>query len=876
MPEPTVQRPKNARAAPDLTGTTVGRFAIRARLGAGGMGEVYRADDTKLKRPVAIKRMSVELKADEHYRQRFLKEAERASSLSDHHIAGVYDVLEENGEIFLVMEFVEGSTLRQRLREPLSVTEFLPVAIQCAEALVAAREKSIVHRDLKPENIMLTPRGHVKILDFGVAKRLPVPDASSETGSLGSVSGTLSGTPAYMAPEVLLEKESDERADIFSLGVVFYEVLAGRHPFLAGSFMATSDRILHETPPPLTQVNPRVPEELERIVAQMLAKDPAERYSNAAELLADLRALTSSRFPLPRPRRLRRREWWGLAAALAVLLALLAATLPSVRQPLLRWAGRSLIPEQKNLAVMPFQAIGGGAKEQAYCDGMTETLTAKLSQLTTARALQVAPASEVRARRVADAEGARRELGANLVLEGSLHRSGDMVRINYALVDARTRRQLRADTITAKASDPFAVQDRVVEGVTRMLELELMPTERQTLAAYGTEVAGAYDFYLQGRGYLQNYDRPENIENAVSVFRKALELDPNYALAHAGLGEAYWKKYEGTKETSWVETARRACEQAVAFDAKLAAGHACLGTVFNGTGLHEKAAGEFQRALESEPTSDDAYRGLATAYERMNKLTEAEKTHRRSIQLHPGYWGGYRELARFYHRRGRYGEAEQQLLKATELAPDNADIYYSLGGVYHLMGKEEEAVRALKKSLAIRPTADAYTNLGTIFHFQGRYREAVPMMEKAAELGTSDFQVWGNLGEAYRRTPEVVGKSPGAYRQAVRLADEQLAINPKDAETRAWLAVYQLKLGYQEAALAEIDRARRLAPKNVNILFRAAQIYELAGLRDRALAALRSAADSGYSMSEIRTAADLEELRKDPRYQRLVARRAAD
>ncbi len=870
MTEPDGERSKNTESLKDLTGTAVGRFVIRARLGAGGMGEVYRAEDTVLKRPVALKRMATELRGDERYRQRFLKEAERASSLSDHHIAGVYDVLVVKDEVFLVMEYVEGSTLRQRLREALDVEEFLSVATQCAEALVAAHERGIIHRDLKPENIMLTPRGHVKVLDFGVAKRLPVPDEAAATRSLGTQRGTLSGTPAYMAPEVLLEKESDGRADIFSLGVSFYEALTGRHPFLAESFMATSDRILHEDPPPPGQVNPRVPAGLDRVIARMLAKAPGARYATAADLLHDLRALAvpgAWRWRL----RLTRRQSIGLATTLAVVLVLSLFSVPGVRLRLLRWTGVARIPAQKSLVVLPFRSIGGGPEDQFYCDGMTETLTAKLTQLTATHELAVAPASDVRARQVASAEAARRDLGGTLVLAGTVFRSGGKVRINYELVDTKTMRQLRADTITAQASDPFAVQDQVVEGVTQMLDLALGPAERRAIVTHGTEVAGAFDLYLQGRGFLQNYEKPMNIENALTAFDRALKLDPHYALAYAGLGEAFWRKHENTREMQLVGAAREACDRAVAIDPKVAEPHICLGALYNGTGQYEKAVDEFQRALEDEPTSDDAYRGLASAYEKTNKLAEAERTYRRAIEIRPSYWVGYRELESFYFRRGRYAEAARQILKATELAPDNPYVYSSLGAMYHMMGKEEEAIGALKKSLALRPTSGAYTNLGTIYHFQRRYAEAVPLMEKAVELSAGDFQLWGNLGETYRRVPELAAKAPEAYRQAVRLAEQRLSINPKDAETRAWLAVYQIKLGNKEAALSEIEHARRLTPQNVNVLFRAAQVYELAGERGRALRALKAAIESGYSIAEVRTAADLADLRKDPRYQRLIA-----
>src|SRR2546428_910441 len=264
QPSPQSVGPRDA----DLTGTTVGRFAIRARLGAGGMGEVYRAYDTALKRPVALKRIAPRLQSDEDYRRRFLREAQCASGLTDQHIAGLYDVLEANDQVFLVMEFVEGVTLRQRLSEPLGIEQCLRIAVQCAEALVAAHRRGIVHRDLKPENIMLTPEGEVKILDFGVAKQMPPANDAVKTETLTGGSGLAAGTPAYMAPEALLEKDTDPRADIFSLGGIFYEAVSGRHPFLAGSLMATSDPPLHEVPPPPPRPNPKDPSQPRTTLAQ--------------------------------------------------------------------------------------------------------------------------------------------------------------------------------------------------------------------------------------------------------------------------------------------------------------------------------------------------------------------------------------------------------------------------------------------------------------------------------------------------------------------------------------------------------------------------------------------------------------------------------
>src|ERR1700736_2990068 len=276
-----------------LSGTVVGRFRIGERLGKGGMGEVYRAEDTKLKRTVALKRLAPGLRADSPYRHRFLEEAERASRFSDAHVAAVYDVLEEQGEMFLVMEYVDGENLRQRLRRPLSLGQFFEIATQCAEALAAAHDRGIVHCDIKPENIMLTNAGRVKILDFGVAKHLPRADESSTV----EPAGVMAGTPAYMSPEVLLEKIPDGRADIFSLGVVLYEMLTGHHPFLSRSFVATSERILHETATSIRSFNPEVSGPVEGVVARAMAKDPGQRYADARTLLEDLRSMQAGLTP---------------------------------------------------------------------------------------------------------------------------------------------------------------------------------------------------------------------------------------------------------------------------------------------------------------------------------------------------------------------------------------------------------------------------------------------------------------------------------------------------------------------------------------------------------------------------------------------------
>ena len=883
MPQPAKQ-PGTPGEANDLTGKTVGRFAIRARLGAGGMGEVYCADDTRLKRPVALKRVAPRLQADEDYRRRFLREAQYASGLTNQHVAGVYDVLETDGEIFLVMEFVEGQTLRQRLAEPLGFPEFLEIAKQCAAALAAAHERGIVHRDIKPENIMLTPAGQVKILDFGVAKQVLNPDDAATLETFGGGSSSFAGTPAYMAPEVLLEKPSDQRVDIFSLGVVFYEALTGRPPFRGGNFLQTCERVLHEVPAPLARLNPKVPAELDRLVTKMLAKDPAERYATAADLLVDLRALERGEaIPAMQTGRgafARIRPWLrrlpvlarSRVAAVGLVLALVLVVAAVVLQrPLRDRLGLTPLPKKANLVVLRFETASGGSEDQAYSDGLTEALTAKLTRLTATHALQVTPASEVPALHMDTPAEARKETGANLVLVGALHREGDAVRVNFGLVETNTQRRLRSWAVTGSASDPFALEERVVASVLDTLEIKPQPQDRSALAAPPRTQPAAYDAYLHGRGYLQDFYKLENVDSAIAALQRALKLDPDYAPALAGLGEAYWKKYNWhSREARWVEPSRQACEQAVKLDGKLAAGHMCLGAIYTGTGAFEKAVEELNQALGIEPTNDKAYRDLGYAQEQLRELDAAEQTYRRAIKLRPHYWGGYTWLGGFYWKQARYPEAAEQFWQVVSLSPDNYRGYYSLGGIYLAQGRYPEAIAMLERSVALRPSAEALSNLGTAYFSLQRYQDAGRAYEKAVKLAPANYLMWGNLADAYYWAPEMRDQAPGAYRKAISLGEESLKVNPRSHYLLGNMAYYHAMLNERGPALAYLQQALKFAHGDPDLRFKAALVYNQLGETGRALEWLVQALTAGLSPAIVRDTPNLKNLLGTSRMQELV------
>jgi serine/threonine-protein kinase len=856
-----------------LTGKTVGRFKIRERLGTGGMGEVYRAEDTRLKRTVALKRLAPYLASDPTYRRRFQEEAERACRFSDSHVAAVYDAIEEGEETFLVMEFVEGQTLRGRLQQPLGLREFLAIAVQCAEAIATAHERSIVHCDIKPENIMLTTSGQIKILDFGVAKYLP----QSEQSSTLDCSGMRSGTPAYMAPEVLLEKTPDGRADIFSLGIVLYEALAGHHPFLSNSFVATTQSILRETPTPIRVFNSEVPPELEQIVGRAMAKDPAQRYVSARSLAEDLRKIQAQITPtklLPAPVKIppsaRRRVLFRTSIALGIAVLIAGGLeLPKLR----RWLAGSEPHSSMRLAVLPFTSVGDDVNSKAFSDGLTETLAAKLTQLTGSYPLQIVPPSEIRGEGITTVDQARKGFGVNRVLVGTLRESGSRVRVTYSLVDPQAMQQLSANTITADSTDTFAVEDRVVESIVQMLGLQLEQNERAALITHGTQEPAAFDYYLRGRGYLQDYHKPENLEAAIAVFGHALQRDPNYALAYAGLGEAYWYKYEATRAREWVDKAFGACQRAVVLGPEASSGHTCLGTVYNGTGKYEQAKTEFQRAVELDFTSDDAVRGLAMAYDRLSMGPEAEKTFQKAIQTRPQYWAGYAALGHFYVQQARYEHAAQQFQRSIDLAPDDPHSYRSLAGAYIYMGKYEQAIEVLRKAIELYPTTQAYSNLGVAYFNLRRFDDAVAAYEHACSAQTADYIACGNLARAYYWVPNRRSQAEQYYRRAIALAQDRLKVNPRDGDSHILMASYYAMLDDRPNALQQLQEALALRPEDPEFLLTAAIVHNQLGESGEAIASLKKAVERGYSAAEIRAAPELDSLRDQLEIQQLLRRR---
>ncbi len=862
--------PSRSSLAVSVPNALVSHYRLLEPLGSGGMGVVYRAEDTTLGRTVALKFLPPQIVHDSKQVQRFREEARTASVLNHPNICTIYEVAEEHGELFIAMEFVEGKPLSESIREGgMPVTSVIRYGRQIAGALEHAHARGVIHRDLKPLNIVITPEGDAKILDFGLAKRTDPNDVNRKTLAAATASSVgLAGTMPYMAPEQLEGTEATGRSDIWALGIVLYEMASGERPFKGDNLYRLCTGIIQEPFPPLGET---VAPGLAAVIGRCLEKEPARRYQRSGEVRAALEALEPSSavgiVTRPVERRNRTIVLWVLVFVLVAGIAAGAIWLAKKY-----WKGSKGFGdhERVQLAVFSPEPVAQ-ADEAAFNSGLVETLTSSLTELSGRHPLAVIPASEMRAHHVQTLEAARQEFGVNYGLMLNIQRAAGQVRVNYSLVDARSHQQIRGGNVTAEAADPFGLQDQVSARVAEILELELEPRERKSMAAHGTTEPAAYDFYLQGVGYLQNYDRAENIENAISVFGHALEKDKEFAGAYAGLGEAYWQKFEQTHERRFVDEATKACQYATAKDEALALAHTCLGRVYQGTGKYEMAVGEYQKASTSEPTLDGAQAGLARAYESLNRLPEAEQSYKAVTALRPDYWAGYNRLGTFYLRHGRFEEAAQMYQQVISLVPDSFTGYTNLGITRIQEGRYGEAIDPLERSLAIRKTGNATSNLAMAYFQSKRYGDAAHMFEEAATLDTQNYEIWGNLGDAYYWAPGMRERAPSAYRKALELGEELRKVNPRDAHMLSYLAGYRAMLGEKEKARKQISEAETLAPRDPEVLYYAAMVYVQAGEKDKALEELQHSVAAGYPPAAVRDTPNFLVLENEPRFKALIS-----
>jgi len=834
---------------------------------------VYRAHDLQLDRDVALKILTPGTLGDRSSRSRFRREALALARLNHPNIATVHEYGTHEGIDFLITEYIPGITLDTKLAAgPLPVSEALNLGIQIAQGLEAAHEQGIIHRDLKPGNLRINANGQVKILDFGLAKFAVQVNTTALTDRYSGEKDSY-GTLPYMAPEQVRGARVDERSDIWAAGTVLYEMVTGQRPFPEKHVPQLIDDILHQAVKSPTSINPAVPPPLESIILKTLDKQPDRRYQSARELRVDLNRLQTSPLPLtsdlPRATTSKARLRKPAVVIGAVLTALILLVLATVT----RRVHRDRAQGPRILAVLPFQAVSADTDTAALGTGMTATLTALLAQASDRNLLQLVSTREIEAQGVRSAGDARREFGADLVVEGNLQQVGSQLRINCSLVDTATHREIAARTLTATVGDIFGLEDRVATEALSLLSTQVPAVKHAAIEIHADTDPEAYQHYLRGVGYLQDYDKVENIQSAITEFGLALQKDSHYAQAFAGLGNAYWLGYSASNgSNNWLTRAAENCQKALDISSDIAEGHSCLGHVYVGQGQPAKGVDEFKRAVQLDGNRDDALRGLADAYEKMGDASAAEATYQKAIALRPRYWAGYSWMGAFYFREARYQDAATMFRKVIELTPESFIGYSNLGGALSIQGQYTEAIKALQRSIEIRPTLEGYINLGDVYFASRNFAEAARVYKQALTLDDRYFMTWGNLGDALYWAPDHRSEAEPAYRKAISLGESKLQINPGDASVLAFLATYRAMINDRQNALAGLNRALVIAPNDADVQFRAALVYNHFGETDRTLSFLEKAVSLGYPAAAIRDTPDFDPLRENSRFRALTAK----
>jgi serine/threonine protein kinase/Tfp pilus assembly protein PilF len=777
------------------TGTQLGSYKILSPLGAGGMGEVYLAEDARLDRKIALKLLPAEFTQDEDRVRRFIQEAKAASALNHPNIITIYEIGEVDGAHFIATEFIDGQTLRQVMTSgKLTLHAALDLAIQTASALTAAHEAGIIHRDIKPENVMVRRDGIIKVLDFGLAKLTEKPAAEVDVDAATAANietdpGTVMGTASYMSPEQARGQRLDARTDTFSLGVVLYEMAAGRAPFAGVNALEVIGAILNQEPQPLKTHAPDLPDELSRIIGKALRKDRGERYQHIKDLLLDL---TDLRRELEFEERLKVRQMppgmegravksdepaatspvtvltteaasphlttssskiilgeikrHKLGVALALLLLLLAVG------GSIAFFGRSQSGPIESLAVLPFQNRSAAVDSEYLSDGLAESLIYRLSQLPD---LKVSPTSSVLRYKgkETDLQEIGNELGVEAVMSGRILQRGEHLTISVELVDVRSNKLLWGEQYERKLADLLATQREIASEITQNLKLKLSGEGEKGLNKRYTDNNEAYQLYLKGRFYFAKRTK-DNMERGIEYFRQAIKLDPNFALAYVGIADTYnimpGNAYLAPKEA--IPQAKAAAQQALAIDPTLAEAHAALAySLATFDWNWAEAEREFKRAIELNPNVANSHYYYGMAYlQRVGRTQEAIAEIKRALELEP------LALAISANLAGSYMYARQNDL-ALEQARKTYDLDQNfLGGrvwlmhVYNANGMYAEVIALGEKSLLTDPTSQLYlTNTGYAYAKAGRRREAEEIIKRINDIAKTRYVTHHRLATIY-------------------------------------------------------------------------------------------------------------------------------
>jgi non-specific serine/threonine protein kinase len=709
-----------------MIGQTVSHYRVVESLGGGGMGIVYSARDTILDRNVALKFLPPDSTKDQQTLDRFLREARAAAALNHPNICTIHEIADYDGQPFIVMELMEGKTLKHTIEgKPLLVDRILELSIQIADALGAAHARGITHRDIKPANIFITRSGQAKVLDFGLAKLTAAAASVDTVGASGrgttilnmnlTSPGTAMGTIAYMSPEQARGEDLDARADLFSFGVVLYEMATGKHAFEGNTTAVIFDGILNGTPASPASLNSDIPAPLENIINKALEKDRDLRYQSAAEMRSDLKRLK------------RDRESSGRAT-------------PARGTPVASKAAP--VREVKSVAVLYFENLSSAKEDEYFRDGMTEDIITELANI---RDLKVFPRPAMLPYRdkSVTAPQVGQELKASYVLGGSLRRAGNRLRITAQLVETHSGHTLWAQRYDREMADVFEVQDEIARSIAQAFRINLTPQEESKIARKPTENSLAYDYFLRGR----SYTRRESLDFAIQMFEQAIKLDSSFASAYAGIANACGLQFEyHGRNPVWIERAETACQRALELDPKLADALVARARIFYSQQQYDEAARYSLQAIDRKPDCEGAYNVLGRAYFASGRFQEAADLIERAVEANGDDYNVYIPYTNSLDRLGntavsrRFREMEMLVLeRQLEMVPEDVRARGLLAADYANIGRADDAVRHAEMAVALRPSdSSVLYNAACTYGVLRKKPEALALLKRAKEAGYSN------------------------------------------------------------------------------------------------------------------------------------------
>ena len=769
----TIETPKE-----ELTrGTTfAGRYEIIEELGKGGMGRVYRVEDKKTREELALKLIKAEISADKKTIERFTNELRLAHKISHRNVCRMYHLGEEKGTSYITMEYVPGEDLRSSIRRfgQLPLGKSISIANQICEGLAEAHRQGVVHRDLKSNNVMIDKDGNARIMDFGIARSL---GAKGITGA-----GVMIGTPEYMSPEQVEGKEVDQRSDIYSLGIILYEMVTGKVPFEGDTPFTIGMKHKGEMPQNPQELNTQISNDLNNVILKCLEKDKDKRYQSAGELRSELenieKGIPTTERIVPEKKPLTSREitvTFGLKKLLVPALVFIGIIIMGV----IIW---KLLPQKEaihlpsdmpSIAVLPFVDLSP-QKDQAYfCDGMTDEIIAKLSRL---KGWKVIPRTSMM--RYKETDKNIKEIGQELdvatILEGSIRKDRDDIRVNAKLIRVEDSIHLWSDTYEKKLVSIFSIQSDVAEKIAAALKVELSPEDKEHLAKKPTENLTAYDYYLKGREFYDHYLKQDN-ENAIELFRKALELDPDFVLAYAGLGDAYAQRfwrfgYPG----SWLDSAIEMSTRAISIDPNSAEAYKALALAYEYKGWYKKALEANYKAVELNPNNDGAIANIGWVNWFIGEYEEALRWFKKSLALNPTGAFHHHSIGLLYLVLDDYPKTEQWLNEALDLQPDLIFPHWGFSLMYLAEGRYQKAIQSSQQILSIDP--DSLTGLipiGDAELYSGNLLQAKQYYEKALEINPKRGDLLIRIGYILWKTGQEE-EAQKMFSQALKLTQNQL------------------------------------------------------------------------------------------------------